>query len=149
MKIIRHTARDMRQALRAVREQLGEDAVILSSRKTSEGVEVTAAVDFDAATLEGSGFANAPEPLPPPRIIDATPVPMEAPFAAAPKAPRQLAAPLLIAHGARLIAAAQRALAAQHAAAALRIERLPPQHALPRRRLRPARPPDSTPLPLL
>jgi len=81
MKIIRHTARDMRQALRAVREQLGEDAVILSSRKTSEGVEVTAAVDFDAATLEGSGFANAPEPLPP-RIIDATPVPMEAPVAA-------------------------------------------------------------------
>ena len=95
MKIIRHTARDMRQALRAVREQLGEDAVILSSRKTSEGVEVTAAVDFDAATLEGSGFANAPEPLPPPRIIDATPVPMEAPFAAAPKAPRQLPAHLL------------------------------------------------------
>lgn len=81
MKIIRHTARDMRQALRAVREQLGEDAVILSSRKTSEGVEVTAAVDFDAATLEGSGFANAPEPLPS-RIIDATPVPMEAPVAA-------------------------------------------------------------------
>ena len=26
MKIIRHTARDMRQALRAVREQLGADA---------------------------------------------------------------------------------------------------------------------------
>jgi flagellar biosynthesis protein FlhF len=92
MKIIRHTARDMRQALRAVREQLGEDAVILSSRKTGEGVEVTAAVDFDASTLEGTGFANAPEPLPPPRIIDATPVPMEAPFAAAPKAPRQLPA---------------------------------------------------------
>jgi len=83
MKIIRHTARDMRQALRAVREQLGEDAVILSSRRTGEGVEVTAAVDFDAATLEGSGFANAPEPLPP-RIIDATPVSIEPPVAAAP-----------------------------------------------------------------
>src|ERR1700761_7722258 len=93
MKIIRHTARDMRAAMRGVREQLGEDAVILSSRKTSEGVEVTAAVDFDASTLEGSGFANAPEPLPPPRIIDATPVPMETPIAAAPKAPRQLPAP--------------------------------------------------------
>ena len=53
MKIIRHTARDMRQALRAVREQLGEDAVILSSRRTDEGVEVTAAVDFDASTPEG------------------------------------------------------------------------------------------------
>jgi flagellar biosynthesis protein FlhF len=91
MKIIRHTARDMRQALRAVREQLGEDAVILSSRKTSEGVEVTAAVDFDASTLEGSGFANAPEPLPPPRIIDATPVPIEAPVVAPPKASRPAA----------------------------------------------------------
>ncbi len=81
MKIIRHTARDMRQALRAVREQLGEDAVILSSRKTGAGVEVTAAVDFDAATLEGSGFINSPEPLPA-RIIDTTPVPMEPPVAA-------------------------------------------------------------------
>lgn len=60
MKIIRHTARDMRQALRAVREQLGEDAVILSSKRTSEGVEVTAAVDFDASTLEAGGFSNTP-----------------------------------------------------------------------------------------
>src|ERR1700749_4647537 len=94
MKIIRHTARDMRQALRAVREQLGEDAVILSSRRTGDGVEVTAAVDFDASTLEGSGFANAPAPLPaqapPPRIIDATPVPIEPPIAAS-KASRTLA----------------------------------------------------------
>jgi len=58
MKIIRHTARDMRNALRAVREQLGEDAVILSSRRTDEGVEVTAAVDFDASTLEAGGFTS-------------------------------------------------------------------------------------------
>src|ERR1700750_1733717 len=81
MKIIRHTARDMRQALRAVREQLGEDALILSSRRTGEGVEVTAAVDFDASTLEAGGFAGTPPsvaPLParsaPQKIIDATPV---------------------------------------------------------------------------
>ncbi|HUI61926.1 MAG TPA: flagellar biosynthesis protein FlhF [Steroidobacteraceae bacterium] len=60
MKIIRHTARDMRQAMRAVREQLGDDAVILSSRRTSSGVEVTAAVDFDASTLEAGGFAGTP-----------------------------------------------------------------------------------------
>jgi flagellar biosynthesis protein FlhF len=71
MKIIRHTARDMRQALRAVREQLGEDAVILSSRRTGEGVEVTAAVDFDATTLEAGGFADTPPPGPPSPIIDA------------------------------------------------------------------------------
>lgn len=54
MKIVRHVARDMRQAMRAIRERLGEDAVILSSRRTSDGVEVTAAVDFDAESLEGT-----------------------------------------------------------------------------------------------
>src|SRR5262249_6350319 len=81
MKIIRHTARDMRQALRAVREQLGEDAVILSSRRTGEGVEITAAVDFDASTLEAGGFTNSPA-LPP--VVDATftPAPTPAPRAA-------------------------------------------------------------------
>jgi flagellar biosynthesis protein FlhF len=52
MKIVRHVAPDMRQALRAVREQLGEEAVILSSRRTPQGVEITAAVDFDAGKLE-------------------------------------------------------------------------------------------------
>src|SRR5579863_2667229 len=54
MKIVRHTARDMRQALRAIREQLGEEAVILSSRRTAEGVEVTAAIDFEAGSLENA-----------------------------------------------------------------------------------------------
>jgi flagellar biosynthesis protein FlhF len=86
MKIIRHTARDMRQALRAVREQLGEDAVILSSRRTGEGVEVTAAVDFDATTLEAGGFTDAPTAAPPSAIIDATPI-------ATPAAPRAAASP--------------------------------------------------------
>ncbi|MGH8209767.1 MAG: hypothetical protein ACREU6_09245, partial [Steroidobacteraceae bacterium] len=52
MKIVRHIAPDMRQALRSIREQLGEDAVILSSRRIPEGVEVTAAVDFDATSLQ-------------------------------------------------------------------------------------------------
>src|SRR5487761_690955 len=52
MKIVRHTAPDMRQALRSIREQLGEEAVILSSRRLAQGVEVTAAVDFEADSLE-------------------------------------------------------------------------------------------------
>ena len=52
MKIVRHIARDMRQAMRAIRERLGEDAVILSSRRVGDGVEVTAAIDFDASSLE-------------------------------------------------------------------------------------------------
>lgn len=58
MKITRHAARDMRQALKAVREQLGPDAVILSSRRTAGGVEVTAAMDFDAESVV---TAAAPE----------------------------------------------------------------------------------------
>ncbi len=74
MKIVRHTAPDMRQALRAIREQLGEDAVILSSRRGAKGVEVTAAVDFDAARLDSTAkpaeLRVAPEtafaPAPPP-----------------------------------------------------------------------------------
>jgi flagellar biosynthesis protein FlhF len=60
MKITRHTARDMRQALRAVREQLGPDAVILSSRRTAQGVEVTAAMDFDAENVQSSAPAAPP-----------------------------------------------------------------------------------------
>ena len=79
MKIIRHTARDMRQALRAVREQLGEDAVILSSRRTGDGVEVTAAVDFDASTLEAGGFSGTP-------AVAALPAPIPAPSFAPPPA---------------------------------------------------------------
>ena len=62
MKIIRHTAPDIRQALRAVREQLGEEAVILSSRRSAQGVEITAAVDFDAGRLEAAAVPAAPPP---------------------------------------------------------------------------------------
>src|SRR5579862_3776085 len=95
MKIIRHTARDMRQALRGVREQLGEDAVILSSRRTSEGVEVTAAVDFDASTLESDGFSPtaAPPTLPSAPIIDATPIVTPPATRGAPTSARHTAAP--------------------------------------------------------
>ena len=65
MKIVRHIAPDMRQAMRSIREQLGEDAVILSSRRIPEGVEITAAVDFDASSLTGhQAQALTAAPLP-------------------------------------------------------------------------------------
>jgi flagellar biosynthesis protein FlhF len=61
MRIIRYSAPDTRQALRGVREQLGEDAVILSSRRTEDGVEVTAGADIDPARLaQASASASAP-----------------------------------------------------------------------------------------
>lgn len=46
MKIKRFVAQDMRQALRMVRDALGEDAVILSNKSVEGGVELTAAVDL-------------------------------------------------------------------------------------------------------
>jgi flagellar biosynthesis protein FlhF len=66
MRIIRYIAPDTRQALRGVREQLGEDAVILSSKRTEDGgVEVTAGADIDAARVEAAAgatpAATAPE----------------------------------------------------------------------------------------
>jgi flagellar biosynthesis protein FlhF len=84
MKIVRHTAREMRHALRAIREQLGEDAVILSSRRGPDGVEVTAAVDFDARRLED--IAPAETALPggsADSAVDLRPSPAAAPSAEA------------------------------------------------------------------
>jgi len=54
MKIKRYLAADMRNALRAVREEQGSDAVILSSRATAQGVEVCAAVDLELASGQGT-----------------------------------------------------------------------------------------------
>jgi flagellar biosynthesis protein FlhF len=90
MKIVRHTAPDMRQALRSIREQLGEEAVILSSRRTAEGVEVTAAVDFDAATLEAPVALAAPAAAAAPQAARAAPTARAAPVS--PAAPAALAA---------------------------------------------------------
>lgn len=47
MNIKRYAAADMRTAIRRIREELGADAVILSSHQTDEGVEIVAAMDYD------------------------------------------------------------------------------------------------------
>lgn len=47
MKIKRFVAPDMRSVLRMVREEQGPDAVILSNRPVTGGVEVVAATDYD------------------------------------------------------------------------------------------------------
>lgn len=54
MKIKRYVAADMRAALRAIREEQGPDAVILSTRQTSEGVEVCCAIDVELAAGQGT-----------------------------------------------------------------------------------------------
>jgi flagellar biosynthesis protein FlhF len=57
MKITRHTGPDIRHALRAVRDSLGANAVILATRRTANGVEITAAMDFDADNVQDSTAA--------------------------------------------------------------------------------------------
>src|SRR5271154_4601045 len=49
MKIKRYAAPTMRAALAQVRSEQGPDAVILSSRRGEDGIEVIAAVDYDEA----------------------------------------------------------------------------------------------------
>lgn len=62
MKIKRFVAPDMRQAMREVREEQGPDAVILSTRRLDEGVEIIAAVDYDESLVREA--ARTGEPLP-------------------------------------------------------------------------------------
>lgn len=51
MKIRRYFGKDMREALRLVKEELGEEAVIMSNRKVSDGVELVAAYDKEPAPV--------------------------------------------------------------------------------------------------
>jgi flagellar biosynthesis protein FlhF len=59
MKIQRYIAKDMRSALAQVREALGADAVILSSGRIGDDVEVVAAIDFEAVQQAAATAVNA------------------------------------------------------------------------------------------
>src|SRR4051812_39850488 len=59
MNIRRFVAADMREALAAIRTDLGADAVMLSSRKLGSGVEVIAAIDYDDSLLCAVGSSSS------------------------------------------------------------------------------------------
>ncbi len=67
MKLKRYFAKEMRQAIRLVRDELGPDAVILSNQRKEGGVEIVAAVDFEQGLEQLT--ANQPVTVvePPPR----------------------------------------------------------------------------------
>lgn len=74
MKIRRFVAADMRGALQLVREAHGPDAVILSNRRTDEGIEIVAASNYDESFVqraieetsqESAAPASQPQPSPP------------------------------------------------------------------------------------
>ena len=98
MKIKRFVASDMRQAMREVREEQGPDAVILSTRRLDDGIEIIAAVDYDEALVREAARHGAPLPGTRP----------EAPVVA-PAPPRPERTPLLT--------RAKQAIAAAHAPA--------------------------------
>jgi len=51
MKIKRFVAKDIRQAMRMVKNELGADAVIMSNKSVDGGVEIVAAKDFDEQAI--------------------------------------------------------------------------------------------------
>jgi flagellar biosynthesis protein FlhF len=79
MKIKRYMAESMRAALAQVRAEQGPDAVILSSRRVAEGIEVIAAVDYDEALFAGAAQKRtsvaAPETEQPPAVALSPKVP--------------------------------------------------------------------------
>ncbi|MHC1480531.1 flagellar biosynthesis protein FlhF [Frateuria aurantia] len=62
MKIKRFIATDMRMAMRAVRDEQGPDAVILSTRNIEDGIEVIAATDYDEALVREAAVRFFPAP---------------------------------------------------------------------------------------
>ena len=60
MKIKRFFAKDMRAALAQVKDTLGSDAVIMSNKKVTGGIEIVAAVDYDEP--KANQAASAPMP---------------------------------------------------------------------------------------
>lgn len=73
MNIKTYHAKDMRTALRKVRDEQGPDAVILSTSPMGDGVEVTVALDADLAPSPAAVAPTAPP--------QAQPVPMQSEFA--------------------------------------------------------------------
>src|SRR6186713_2711904 len=63
MRIQRFIAKDMRTALSQVRDALGTEAVILSSGKVGNDVEVVAAMDMEVTRAVANAAPAAPQPV--------------------------------------------------------------------------------------
>ena len=59
MNVKRFTARTTREALRMVREALGDEAVVLSTKPSAGGVEVLAMAPETMGQLESAAAASA------------------------------------------------------------------------------------------
>ncbi len=64
MRVKRFFAKDVRKAIRKVRDELGADAVILSNCEVKGGIEIIAAVEYDENLLDELGQTLRPKPEP-------------------------------------------------------------------------------------
>ncbi|MDR9441003.1 MAG: flagellar biosynthesis protein FlhF, partial [Halomonas sp.] len=71
MSVIRFSGNTSREAMRQVRESLGDDALILANRRTEQGVEILAMAD---AAMEGMTASSAQDALPPSSVPAAPPL---------------------------------------------------------------------------
>jgi len=62
MKLKRFIAADTRSAMQQIKAAFGPDAVILSSTRVEEGVEVVAAIDFDESVLSSNAAVASAQP---------------------------------------------------------------------------------------
>lgn len=63
MKLKRFVAPDTRSAMQQIKATFGPDAVILSSSRVENGVEIVAAVDFDETVLTATAAIASAEPI--------------------------------------------------------------------------------------
>lgn len=88
MKMKRFHATEMRHAMQQVSDELGPDALILSSRKTEDGVEIIAAVDYEDELRGAPAAASAAAPATAqPPAAEARPEPVAPPSTDAPARP--------------------------------------------------------------
>jgi flagellar biosynthesis protein FlhF len=62
MKLKRFVAVDTRSAMQQIKATFGPDAVILSSHRVGDGVEIVAAIDFDETILSAQAAVSVAEP---------------------------------------------------------------------------------------
>jgi flagellar biosynthesis protein FlhF len=127
VKIKRYMAASMRVALDQVRAEQGPDAVILSSRRVQEGIEVIAAVDYDEALIAGAArqySISVAGAVPAELVAERSQAPVQA--AAHPTRPPPQAAALPKRPVAPTPAAAPTPVAARRTPASSSVPRMPP-----------------------
>ncbi len=93
MMVKKYTGKTTREALRKMRDDLGSDAMILSSRQTPQGIEMVAMAQAEVNELvdAGGGFTSAQPDVMPRKLVQVEAAVATRPRSAKPKTLRDLA----------------------------------------------------------